>query len=215
MPITDFRLIDVDRTTSVSEAGNGVGDWATLFKNFIYRDVAFILGGSIVLESFASCLPVVEARLADPVLAAKIGRFNPSLVLLQDRNDLLFRMPLALHRLVLSQGQTPVHPGSIQWGNVTVICCRAVGAMVMRAHQLVMLSDQAAQYLWKYRTMRGWHRREPLDLPAEAPIEEPRLLKRSIEMIVQANVRSKTDLLESDISHSTISRLPASPDVSP
>jgi hypothetical protein len=39
-------------------------------------------------------------------------------VLLQDRNDLLFRVPLALHRLVLSQGQTPVHPGSIQWGNV-------------------------------------------------------------------------------------------------
>jgi hypothetical protein len=29
------------------------GDWATLFKNFIYRDVAFILGGSIVLGSFA------------------------------------------------------------------------------------------------------------------------------------------------------------------
>jgi hypothetical protein len=40
-------------------------------------------------------------------------------VLLQDGNDLLFRMPLALHRLVLSQGQTPVHPGSAQGGNVT------------------------------------------------------------------------------------------------
>jgi hypothetical protein len=39
-------------------------------------------------------------------------------VFLQDRNDLLFRVPLALHRLVLSQGQTPVRPGLIQWGNV-------------------------------------------------------------------------------------------------
>jgi Zn-dependent peptidase ImmA (M78 family)/DNA-binding XRE family transcriptional regulator len=75
----------------------------------------------------------------------------------------------------------------------------SVGAMIMRAHQLEMLSDEAAQRLWKYRTMRGWHRREPLDLPTETPIEEPRLLKRSIEMIVQANVRSKTDLLETDI----------------
>lgn len=28
-----------------------MGDWATLFKNFIYRDVAFILGGTIVLAS--------------------------------------------------------------------------------------------------------------------------------------------------------------------
>jgi hypothetical protein len=34
---------------------------------------------------------------------------------------LLFRMPLALHRLVLSQGQTPIHLGSIQWGNVSSI----------------------------------------------------------------------------------------------
>lgn len=32
-----------------------MADWATLFKNFIYRDVAFILGGSIVLASVAYC----------------------------------------------------------------------------------------------------------------------------------------------------------------
>ena len=52
------------------------------------------------------------------MLAAQIGRLHPGLVLLQDRNDLLFRVPLAFHRLVLSQGQTPFHPGSIQRGNV-------------------------------------------------------------------------------------------------
>jgi hypothetical protein len=34
--------------------------------------------------------------------------FAPALVAgLQDRNDLLFRVPLALHRPVLSQGQNP------------------------------------------------------------------------------------------------------------
>jgi Zn-dependent peptidase ImmA (M78 family)/DNA-binding XRE family transcriptional regulator len=75
----------------------------------------------------------------------------------------------------------------------------SVGAMIMRARQLEMLSDGAAQRLWKYRATRGWHRREPLDLPSETPVEEPRVLKRSIEMIVQAKVRSKTDLLQSDI----------------
>jgi hypothetical protein len=32
-----------------------MSDWATLFRNFIYRDVAFILGGSIVLASAAYC----------------------------------------------------------------------------------------------------------------------------------------------------------------
>src|SRR5208283_697910 len=43
--------------------------------------------------------PVVEARLANPVLAAQLGRLYPGLVLLQDRNNLFFRIPLALHRL--------------------------------------------------------------------------------------------------------------------
>src|SRR5215467_5160192 len=50
-------------------------------------------------------LPIVEARLANPVLAAQIGGLNSGLVLLQDRNDLLFRIPLPLHRLVLSQAR--------------------------------------------------------------------------------------------------------------
>src|SRR4029077_4424037 len=64
--------------------------------------------------------PVVKAPLTNPVLAAEIGRFHPGLVLLQDPNDLLFRISLALHRLVLSKGQTPIHSGSIQGGNVNV-----------------------------------------------------------------------------------------------
>lgn len=74
----------------------------------------------------------------------------------------------------------------------------SVGAMAKRAHQLGMLSDSAVQRLWQYRATRGWHKREPLDLPSETPVEEPRLLRRSIEMIVQAKVRSKADLLSTD-----------------
>jgi hypothetical protein len=35
-----------------------MSDWATLFKNFIYRDVAFILGGAVVLGSAAYCFDV-------------------------------------------------------------------------------------------------------------------------------------------------------------
>jgi hypothetical protein len=75
----------------------------------------------------------------------------------------------------------------------------SVGAMIKRAHQLEMLSNTAAQRLWQYRATRGWHKREPLDLPNETPVEEPRLLRRSIEMVVQSKVRSKMDLLHSDI----------------
>lgn len=74
----------------------------------------------------------------------------------------------------------------------------AIGAMIMRAEQLEILSEQAAKQLWKYRAIRGWHRREPLDEPAETPVEDLRLLRRSIEMLVLANARSKRDLLEQD-----------------
>jgi Zn-dependent peptidase ImmA (M78 family)/DNA-binding XRE family transcriptional regulator len=75
----------------------------------------------------------------------------------------------------------------------------AVGAMIMRAQQLEVLSEQAAQLLWKYRATRGWHRREPYDAPEETPVPEPRMLKRSVEMIVSEKVRSKQDLLRYDI----------------
>jgi Zn-dependent peptidase ImmA (M78 family)/transcriptional regulator with XRE-family HTH domain len=75
----------------------------------------------------------------------------------------------------------------------------AVGAMIMRALQLELLSDTAAQRLWKYRATRGWHKKEPLDLPTETPIEEPRLLRRSIELIVSAKVMSKLDLLNYEL----------------
>lgn len=75
----------------------------------------------------------------------------------------------------------------------------SVGAMIMRATQLDIVSDSAAQRLWKYRATRGWHRREPLDLPSETPVDEPRLLRRSIEMIVSSTCVSKLDLLNRDI----------------
>jgi Zn-dependent peptidase ImmA (M78 family)/DNA-binding XRE family transcriptional regulator len=74
----------------------------------------------------------------------------------------------------------------------------SIGAMIMRAHHLDLLNDEAAQRLWKYRATRGWHKREPLDLPSETPVEEPRLLRRSIEMMVSENVRTKSELLQND-----------------
>ena len=54
------------------------------------------------LETAVLGLPVIKRLFADHLLAAQIGRLHSSLVLLQDRNDLFFQMPLALHRLILS-----------------------------------------------------------------------------------------------------------------
>jgi Zn-dependent peptidase ImmA (M78 family)/transcriptional regulator with XRE-family HTH domain len=75
----------------------------------------------------------------------------------------------------------------------------SIGAMIMRAHQLELLTNEGAKRLWKYRATRGWHRHEPMDSPDENPVEEPRLLRRSIEMIVDERVQSRRELLESDI----------------
>ena len=51
-----------------------------------------------------------RARLTDPVLPAQVGRLHAGLVLFQDGHDLLFRMPIALHRLVLSSGPDSSSP---------------------------------------------------------------------------------------------------------
>jgi Zn-dependent peptidase ImmA (M78 family)/transcriptional regulator with XRE-family HTH domain len=76
----------------------------------------------------------------------------------------------------------------------------SVGAMIMRSEQLEMLSHESASLLWRYRAARGWTRREPYDLPEETPVEEPCLLRRCIEMIVNQGGRSKHDFLETDVS---------------
>ena len=75
----------------------------------------------------------------------------------------------------------------------------AIGAMIMRAEQLGILNEEAARRLWKYRATRGWNRREPLDHPSETPVEEPRFLRRSIELLSTEGIRTKRDLLETDI----------------
>lgn len=75
----------------------------------------------------------------------------------------------------------------------------AVGAMIMRSYNLNLISDDYKQRLWKYMSVRGWRQREPLDDPRETAVEEPRLLRRSIELIIESRTRSPRDLVEGDI----------------
>ena len=66
-----------------------MGDWATLFKNFIYRDVAFVLGGSIVLGTVAHYLGLFHLKDLHESWPA------PSIILL-------------VHRLTSLDAQMPV-----------------------------------------------------------------------------------------------------------
>jgi hypothetical protein len=66
-------------------------------------------------------LPGIERRRADPVLAAKISRRNPRLLLAQNRHDLFLCKPRSLHRPVLPSIRTLASSGGLCGGHSTSI----------------------------------------------------------------------------------------------
>jgi hypothetical protein len=66
-------------------------------------------------------LPGIERRRADPVLAAKISRRNPRLLLAQNRHDLFLCKPRSLHRPVLPSIRTLASSGGLCGGHSSII----------------------------------------------------------------------------------------------
>lgn len=69
----------------------------------------------------------------------------------------------------------------------------SIAAMLMRAKSLNLLSDAYITRLWKNYSARGWKRSEPLD--NELKPELPRLLPRSINLLLEKGGFSKEQLL--------------------
>ncbi|UFJ40102.1 XRE family transcriptional regulator [Brevibacillus humidisoli] len=69
----------------------------------------------------------------------------------------------------------------------------SIGAMIYRAEELGIISDYQALYLRKKMNALGMTKREPLD--AETPLEEPIALKQAIELLLEHNVKGKSDLV--------------------
>lgn len=69
----------------------------------------------------------------------------------------------------------------------------SIGAMIMRCAALGIISEDYQRQMWKYYSSRGWRKNEPLD-DTLVP-ENPRLLARSIRLLVEENVRSREQLL--------------------
>ncbi len=69
----------------------------------------------------------------------------------------------------------------------------SVGAMIMRCAKLDMLSEEYQRRLWKHYSTRGWRKSEPLDDELEP--EYPRLLSRSVRLLVDEKVRNRKALL--------------------
>ena len=70
----------------------------------------------------------------------------------------------------------------------------SIAAMIMRARQLGLITENRMKRLWQNYARRGWRKREPLD--ERIPFEEPRLLPRAIQTIVDGEVRTARELVD-------------------
>ena len=63
----------------------------------------------------------------------------------------------------------------------------SIQAMIMRCRDLSIINDDQEKRLWINLNRRGWKKEEPLDNLMEP--ETPKLIRRSIEMLISENVR--------------------------
>lgn len=68
----------------------------------------------------------------------------------------------------------------------------SIAFMIMRSHAIGLIDDEDKTSLFRNRTRRGWSTREPFDDQMEA--EVPRLLRRSVEMIVKNSLVNTSQL---------------------
>lgn len=70
----------------------------------------------------------------------------------------------------------------------------SIAAMIMRCANLEIIDEDYKQRLFKHYSSKGWRRNEPLD--DILPPETPRLLSRSVRLLCDENIYSKTELLD-------------------
>jgi Zn-dependent peptidase ImmA (M78 family)/transcriptional regulator with XRE-family HTH domain len=68
----------------------------------------------------------------------------------------------------------------------------SIGAMIMRAEALELLDKEEAGRMWINYNRRNWRGHEPYD--DEWPVEEPSLLPKAFEMLVQHGVATKEEI---------------------
>lgn len=70
----------------------------------------------------------------------------------------------------------------------------SLGAMIKRCRSLSIINEEYEQRLWKHYSARGWRKAEPLD--DTLPVEGPRLLSRSVRLLVDEGIRTREQLLD-------------------
>jgi Zn-dependent peptidase ImmA (M78 family)/DNA-binding XRE family transcriptional regulator len=69
----------------------------------------------------------------------------------------------------------------------------SIAMMTTRAGQLGLLSEEQVRFFYINIGRRKWRNQEPLDDSLEP--EQPRLLKRAVELLVDRNIQSREDIL--------------------
>lgn len=70
----------------------------------------------------------------------------------------------------------------------------SIAMMIMQAKQADYITDDAAKKLWIGMSRRKWRTAEPLDDTMEA--EQPRLLRRSLELILEHGEQTTNDIID-------------------
>jgi Zn-dependent peptidase ImmA (M78 family)/transcriptional regulator with XRE-family HTH domain len=70
----------------------------------------------------------------------------------------------------------------------------SVQAMVYRCRDLELIDEQQFTNLYKSISFRKWRTKEPLDTPADLALENPRLLSRAVELIIQGGKKHPAEL---------------------
>ena len=70
----------------------------------------------------------------------------------------------------------------------------AIQAMVYRCKDLGIFDDFQITNLYKQISARRWRSKEPLDDPSVLPIEQPKMLRSAVEMLISAGRKSIPDL---------------------
>lgn len=74
----------------------------------------------------------------------------------------------------------------------------SIQAMIYRCSDLGLFDSDQVLNLRKQISFRKWRSKEPLDDPSIIPVEQPKLLRRAIELIIQGN-RKRPDEIVDDL----------------
>jgi Zn-dependent peptidase ImmA (M78 family) len=71
----------------------------------------------------------------------------------------------------------------------------SIQAMVHRCRDLGIIDNDQALNLYKQISFRKWRKKEPLDDPHRIPIEQPRLLRRAVELVLEGARKHPDEIL--------------------